>query len=83
MVDHRHDLLCDLGFSSKRRGLNISCNPLAEVLEISLSPLGQFQILISLLVSVSKQRVEVRFNLASLGLIRLPRGWRRFRGLPR
>jgi hypothetical protein len=56
--------------------LKVSSYALAEILEVSLRPLSQFQILIPLLVSVSKQRVEVVLNGLSLSLIRLSRGWR-------
>jgi len=56
--------------------LKVSSDPLAEVLEVSLGPLGKFQILIPLFLRLSEKGIEVRFNLASPGLIGLSRGWR-------
>ena len=70
IVEHRHDLPNHLSFPSAASArLNLSRHPLAEVLEVSLGPLGQIEVLVPLPLSVSQQRVEVLLDL----LAHLPR----------
>jgi len=47
--------------------LNIGSNPLPIILEISLGPLSQFQILIPLLLSIRKEGIDVLLDGLSGG----------------
>jgi hypothetical protein len=67
--------------------LNLRRHPLAVILEISLSALREFEVLVPLPLGVSQQGIEIALNLIgarafsigsrALGVFRLTRGWRR------
>jgi hypothetical protein len=70
IVQHGQHIPRKLPLPASGSRLNIRGHPLPEVLEIGLSPLRQVQVLISLALRVSQQRIEIR-----LDLIGLSRGW--------
>ena len=63
VIENWHNLTQKLSFPSPSSSLNLRSHPLPIILEISLGPLGQVQILVPLPLCVRQQRLEISLDL--------------------
>jgi len=53
-------------FAPGASGLDLRAHPLSEVLEVGFGPFREFEVLITLAMSVLKQRLEILLNLIGI-----------------
>jgi hypothetical protein len=76
VIQNRNHVPNDFSFPTPRGGQNLSTHPLTKVLEVSLRPFREIQILVPLPLGIGQQVIQVLFNRVILCPRRFSRGWR-------